>query len=421
MKRSDALLTVRAETPAYGGFSIGRSKGKVFLIKGAIPGETVAVKIEGERKDYSLATVSEILIPSPDRVEPRCPVFGVCGGCQYQYLSYEGQHRLKEAVLKDCLRRIARIETDLSKSLLAPIPWKYRHRGQFKFSRGKTGFYREKTREIVPIEECPLMADSVNEYLRKATESLGEAGPDFLNDAEIHITCGDSALALIRPSAQDERIVDWDKVSSLFLNRGFDGLSVSTVKGGILRYGKDYTAFELDGLTYTVSPVCFFQSHWRLNEAVVKFLVQALRPLAGKRVVDLYAGAGNFSLSLALEAEEVIAVEENPYAIEDGKRNVSINNIGNCRFVRSPAESVTIRGSVDILILDPPRLGLTNRVIDRIGAMKPEGIVYISCNPTTLARDLRKLLARCDIESVRMIDFFPQTYHIESLVFLRSK
>ncbi|MBI3592517.1 MAG: class I SAM-dependent RNA methyltransferase, partial [Nitrospirae bacterium] len=178
---------------------------------------------------------------------------------------------------------------------------------------------------------------------------------------------------------------------------------------------------NLENLKYTISPMSFFQSHWKLNQAVVKFVKDNLQPLRGCRVLDLYSGAGNFSLPVAIDADEVIAVEENPHAIKDGKRNLEINNIRNCRFIRSSAENINIRGDIDILIVDPPRLGLTNRAIDKILAKTPERIAYISCNPATLGRDLKKFLTKYELESVRMIDFFPQTYHTESLTFLRLR
>ena len=142
--------------------------------------------------------------------------------------------------------------------------------------------------------------------------------------------------------------------------------------------------------------------------------------MKGKKVLDLYSGAGNFSLPIAVDAE-VTAVEENPHAVADGKRNLKINNIKNCRFICSAAEKFYTKEHFNILILDPPRPGLTNRVINTVFAIMPEQIIYISCNPATLSRDLKKLFKKYEVESVRLIDFFPQTFHIESLVFLSLK
>ncbi len=414
-------VTIKTERPAYGGVSIGRWNNKIIMVKGALPGETVEAVIEEERRDYYTASVARVSGPSPDRVAPGCIHFGLCGGCSLQYVSHERQTTLKEEVLQDCLKRLAKIETRLLPPLALDNSWGYRYRGQFKVSHGKIGFYREKTREAVDIERCPLMDESVNKFLHETRDLLKKTPDSFTGISEAHISCGNSALAFLKESSKERLKTGQGKLASLFLNAGFAGVFIESRDKKISRHGAHYTTLPLENLYYTVSPVSFFQSYWKLNQIVVEHIKGSLQPLVGKRVLDLYSGAGNFSLPLALDAQEVIAVEENPSAIEDGKRNVQINGIQNCRFIRSSAEKIDIEEKIHILILDPPRLGLANRTIDRVAAMMPERIVYISCNPSTLARDLKKLSSQYDIESVRMIDFFPHTFHIESLVFLRLR
>ncbi|MCL4455836.1 MAG: class I SAM-dependent RNA methyltransferase [Nitrospirae bacterium] len=412
-----AVVTLKAESPAYGGLSIGRWKGKIVFIKGVVPGETIEAEIEEEKKDYYKASAVKIAEYSPDRIKPLCRYFGACGGCQLQYISYQRQIRLKEEILKDCLKRLAKIEINLSESL-AGNPYNYRHRGQFKVSRGGIGFYREKTREVIDIESCPLMINEINELLAKTKKFLkGERL--FSEIKEIHISYGDEATALIK--AKDRRLSAWNDFAAAMIGSGFSGVFMDFGDNKPLKQGKEFITLNLDSQKYTLSPMSFLQSNWRLNLDVVRLLKDCLQPLRGKRVLDMYAGAGNFSLPVSLDAGEVIAVEENPYAVEDGKRNVRINAIKNCRFIRSSIEAVNVKGRVDILITDPPRAGLTNRAVEKIISMTPERIAYVSCNPTTLARDLKKLLVKYDIESLRVIDFFPQTYHIEALAFLGLK
>jgi 23S rRNA (uracil1939-C5)-methyltransferase len=188
-----------------------------------------------------------------------------------------------------------------------------------------------------------------------------------------------------------------------------------------LTEGAGYIELPLPGLKYTVSPQTFYQAHWSLNIEVAECIMREAVPLAGKSVLDLYAGAGNFSLPLAGQAGDVVLVEENPHAIEDGTRNVKLNRLRNCRFVKSTAEKYRMQKKVDLLILDPPRPGLTTEVVKKILEHAPEKIIYISCNPATLSRDLKKLKGTYNITSVRLIDFFPNTYHIEALVFLRAR
>jgi 23S rRNA (uracil1939-C5)-methyltransferase len=409
-------ITIKTELPAYGGVSLAKWKGKVLLIKGAIPEEIVEIKIDGEKRDYYTASVVKVLEPSPDRIEPECKYFGLCGGCHLQYISYKTQIKLKEEILKDTIRRIGKTEIELSKPLIYDNPWNYRHRGQFKVFHGEIGFYKEKTRDVIDIDNCPLMHDEINERLIKVKDAL-KNNRSFDNITEVHISYGDTAIALIKIKDKNR---SFDKLFQLFLNSKISGLFVDTVDK-VFKYGRHYITLDIGGLKYTVSPMSFFQSHWNLNQKVVKFIKDSMQPLNGKKILDLYSGAGNFSLPIAIDADEVIAVEDNPFAIEDGKRNARVNGIKNCRFICSPIETFNIKNTVDISIVDPPRSGLTNKVIDKILALKNEKIVYISCNPSTLARDLKKLLVKYTIESIKMIDFFPHTYHIEALCFMRLK
>ncbi|MEW5746385.1 MAG: class I SAM-dependent RNA methyltransferase [Nitrospirota bacterium] len=411
------LVTISAEHPAYGGLTIGTLEGKVVMIKGTIPGERVEARIEEEKSDYCKAAAVTIVEPSPDRVAPSCPYFGVCGGCQLQHISYKRQVLIKEEVLRGTLRRIAGMDPLFAPPLIHEPPWHYRLRGQFKAAGGKLGFYKERTREVVDIESCPLMHETINAQLGTARRLLGSF--DF---KEIHLSSGggDSGVtALLKGMSGSPR--DAGQAGAALLGAGLSGACIEIGKKRTLCVGEPRITLDLLGLGYAISPQSFFQSHWELNREVVRYIRERLSPLRGKRILDLYSGAGNFSLPLAGEAEAVIALEENPSAVQDGERNKERNRIRNYRFVTSPAEQLAVKERIDILITDPPRLGLSNRAVERVLALMPGCIVYISCNPATLARDLKKLAARYDVESVRMIDFFPQTYHIESLAILRLR
>ncbi len=400
---------------AYNAFSIARYNGKVVMIRGAIPGETVEVRIEEEKRDYYIAKAIKILSPSPDRVIPKCPYFGICGGCHLQYISHKCQIYLKERILEDTLKRLANIEIKTS-SLFDPNPWGYRYRGQFKVNLKNIGFYKEKSREVVDINKCYLMTDAVNGFLKKTRDLLFSIDKKLPLIKEIHISSSDQTISLLKTSGRIENPYD---IASKFLNSGFAGVIINDGRE-INQYGKGYITLDLEGIKYTVSPLSFFQSHWKLNQEIVRFILDNLKPLNNKIVLDLYSGAGNFSLPISKYAKEVIAIEENPYAVADGKRNAKINNIINCRFIHSPVERFSFN-KPDILLIDPPRAGLTNIVIEKILTLLPEKIVYISCNPSTLARDLKKLMLKYDIILVKMIDLFPQTYHIESICFLKLR
>jgi 23S rRNA (uracil1939-C5)-methyltransferase len=407
------LRTLRAEIPVYGGYVIYRDGGVVF-IKGAIPGELVEVSVDEKKKDYSVASVAQVIEPSSHRRTPPCSVFGICGGCHLQFISYDRQVSMKEEILVDALRRIGGIEIHL----LPPMThteFRYRRRGRFMVSRsGEIGFYREGTREVVPVEECPLMVDGINTALRhiRTIDSRGLK--------EIQILSGDTLSLLVKGETREA-------VAQEILDLGISGIAFET--GDSL--GKDYINLNLDGLTYSVTNWSFFQANWDLNLRVVNAVVEGLLPLENKRVLDLYSGAGNFALPLSIHAEEVIAVEENPYAVEDGRRNSALNGRKNCHFIQGRVEQAIegkpgSRASRQLkdkgfhaVILDPPRTGLTRRSLHRIIELGTERIVYVSCNPATLSRDLGEMKGHYSLESLRLVDFFPNTYHIEALAFLR--
>ncbi|MDH4233230.1 MAG: class I SAM-dependent RNA methyltransferase [Nitrospirota bacterium] len=398
-------MVLKSLQPAYGGYTIARDE-KVILIKGAIPGEVVEVAIEEKKKDYAIASVVNVIEPSEYRIEPRCSVFGVCGGCQLQFVSYEKQLMMKDEIILDSLKRLAGVEINLD-AALSDLAWNYRHRAQFKVSRnGEAGLFRESSRDIVTFQSCPLMNHEINALLQKIKE-----GEVVQNLSEIHIAVGDSAIVFLKGREIDRALPE--KYRAI----GFAGVMLDDGTCA----GEAYTHLDLNGMKYTVAPRTFFQAHWSLNRKVVDFVIQQLLPLAGKRILDFYAGAGNFSIPLAAHADEVVAVEENSFAVEDGLRNRELNSVKNCKFVKISAEKYKIKKKYDIFILDPPRPGLTSDMANRILENPADTVVYISCNPATLARDLKKLNDKYAIKSVRQIDFFPNTFHIETIAFLQIR
>jgi 23S rRNA (uracil1939-C5)-methyltransferase len=412
-----STTTLKIERLAYNGVSIARHKEKIVMVRGPVlPGETVEAVIESEKKDYLTASVIQVIEPSPDRIDPACKYFNKCGGCNYQHIPYQLQVSLKEEILKDSLKRQAKTELKLSSPIINDNPWNYRLRGKFKVSGNRIGFYMEHSKKVVDIENCPLMAQDVNEFYEKSRSLTGELGV-----REIHITGGENPVVLIKlPAYTKINKRSCGSYALKFLNSGFSGFCIEVGNKIIFHYGTTYASLNLNGLKYTVSPKSFFQSNWKLNLSVVETIKKALQPLKGKKILDLYAGAGNFSLPFSEDAR-VIAVEENRDAIKDGTRNLKLNNIRSCKFIRSSAENFLAKDSIDIVILDPPRLGLAKKAMDNVISSLPERIVYVSCNPTTFSRDLKRLMPKYEIESVRMVDLFPQTYHIEVLAFLKLK
>ncbi len=397
-------LILKSLMPAYGGYTIARED-KVIFIRGAIPGEVVEVDIQEKKRDYSIGLVTNVLEPSEFRDEPRCSVFGICGGCQLQYISYEKQLSLKDEILLDSIARLADLEIRLDPPL-SDLQWQYRHRAQFKIRQGTIGFFRESSREVVSFDHCPLMHEKINMLLKEIKK---KPLPDALN--EMHIASGDHPVVLLKAKDCDNDLI------KEYADIGFAGTACND---GLIT-GKEYTGFDLNGIAYTVSPWTFFQAHWSLNTKVVQAVAEMLQPLQGTKILDLYAGAGNLSLPLAVHADEVVAVEENRRAVDDGNRNLKLNSLKNCRFIHASAEKYRIRDRFDVILLDPPRPGLTAEVMNKVLDSGPETIAYLSCNPATLARDLKKLKTTYEVRSVQQVDFFPNTFHIEALVLLQRK
>jgi 23S rRNA (uracil1939-C5)-methyltransferase len=392
---------LRAEDAVYGGYVISRADGVVF-IKGAIPGEAVEVTVTEKKRDYTVAEVTGIVEPSDHRVDAPCPHFGDCGGCQLQFVAYPMQVEMKNDVLRDCLRRIGGMEPELDPPLAGP-PFGYRRRAQFKVSRdGELGFFREGTRQVVPIDSCPLMTNEINSALARIQDLP-------LDDVrEVHLTHGDALMALVKGRDFDESLAE------AFIQAGMATVAFQDES----HRGEGFVTLPLGDLSYTVSPWTFLQANWDLSVALAELVAGEAAPAEDHRVVDFYAGAGHFSLSLAGRSAGVVAVEENPHAIKDGKRNVSLNKVKGFTYARGTAETARMEGPFHTAIIDPPRPGLSNHAMDRVLQLAPERIVYVSCNPSTLARDLRKLVEHYALDSIRMADLFPNSYHVEAVAVL---
>ncbi len=404
------------EGPAYRGLWIGRHKGKAVMISGAaLPGESVQVKVTRERRDYIEAHLTKILEPAAGRQEPPCNHFGICGGCSFQHIPYDEQVRIKESILDEMIRRALSECPPVAPAVVNSDPWHYRLRAQFKVNSEGIGFHMKGTRKTVNISKCLIMSRGVNEFIGRAAPFVRK-----FRIRELHVTGDDDLVGQVIARKNALSPEDVSALSSGLIERGLSGLIIRLGERRPVEYGRTYVNLNLSGLLYSVSIQSFIQNNWRLNHEVIRLIREGLRPLQGLRILDLYAGAGNLSLPLAGEAD-VTAVEDNPFAVRNGRRNVEQNGIEGFRYVRSSAEQFETDEKFDVVIVDPPRPGLMYRVIKNIFRIMPDRIVYVSCNPSTFTRDMKRLGEHYRIDSVRLVDFFPQTYHIESLAFLSRR
>lgn len=398
------LIRIKAGVPVYGGYTLIRQEGEgVIFVKGALPDEVVDIKIEEKKKDYSIARVLEIIEPSQWRIKPSCEVYGLCGGCQLQHADYDYQLNIKAEVLKDILKRISRLEFEII-PMRALRPYNYRYRAQFKIDRSGIGFYKEASRELIPLQSCPLMIDRINS-LFPVLQELSH----FRSLKEIHVSSNArEALVYLKGINYNDDIIK-------LLSKEISGIAFENKV-----FGSEYINLSLDGLSYTVSSRSFFQTNWELNEILIKRISELIYD-SNIRLLDLYAGAGNFSIPLSKKVKEITAVEENSFAFNDLKRNIELNEIKNCKAINSPIEKFRPSGRNDIIIIDPPRPGMTDRALKRVIEAEPEWIFYVSCNPATLARDIKKLSDRYEVQGVEIFDFFPNTYHIETLAIIKKR
>lgn len=432
--REEVILTV--ESMAHKGAALGRLDGRIGLIDYAIPGEEVRAAIRQDKRDYFEGEAIEVLHAAPARITPPCPYFGPCGGCQWQHIDYATQLDFKRAVVEEQLRRIGGLDLSVM-AVHSAAPWRYRHSAAIALGH-VAGFRSRHTRWEIEIHEClishpaisALMAD-LNGLIARG-EITNFRGRLWLEVKVVHpteqahepaIQAVLKGIAGVEPEGQPdletalERIAALPGVWSLAFRRAKGG--TETVKGPL--NGPVLVA----GRPYQLPAGSFFQTNLALLPTLLARVEALAAPFRGGTIADLYCGAGIFALWLAHDAPDttIVGVEVDPLAIAAAAETARQWGIENCRFVARPAEkALSELSEVDLVIVDPPRSGLDEKLLRALIARGPEGFIYVSCEPATLARDLAILTAEgYSVESVELFDFFPQTYHIESLAFLRKE
>ncbi|HKD09434.1 MAG TPA: class I SAM-dependent RNA methyltransferase [Bryobacteraceae bacterium] len=394
---------MKIEKLVYGGEGLSRAEGEVVFTPFVLPGETVEAERTGSRKQAQRARATKIVESSPDRTSAVCPYFERCGGCQYQHIDYAAQLRYKRSILAETLRRVGKI--DYSEDLIAVSsaePYGYRNRVQLHFEKGRMGFREMNSRKLVAIDRCPISSPKINEAIAKVSRMARDRRwPRFLRALEIFT---------------DERHVQWNVLETdQPVARHFFEWLAEEIPGSVL--GPLEYAVNED--TFTVSGQGFFQ--------VNRFLLPKLAELAigdasGERAFDLYAGVGLFSLPLARRFSHVIAVESGRAAAADLKANARRARVS-VKVEQGQTDSFLIETSEtpDFVLADPPRSGLERTAITRLIELKPKTVALVSCDPATLARDLAALSDAYRIETLRLVDLFPQTFHVETIARLVSR
>jgi 23S rRNA (uracil1939-C5)-methyltransferase len=438
------MAVIRITAISQQGEGLGRLEGKVVFVPFTLPGESVEIEIKEDRKTYSRGRLVRVLEPSPDRVTPPCPIFGVCGGCHLQQASPSAQSRIKENGFREAFRHALKMDDPPIQTLRdSPGSLYYRHRLRLKIQgRGRQsslGFYQARSHQLVVVERCFLANPAVNRILA----SLSRVAQDipFLGEpAELEIQSleeGGEGLVLFRvtrrpstPILQEvtEKLLEIPGIRAVFFGTfqeselfGLDPLSPDRHgQRVVLPAGTTLLDRELE---LTFFPQVFSQVNLAQNLRLIAFLLK--QPGWGPQdtLLDLFCGQGNFSLPLSLKTGKVIGVESQAPAVENARFNQRRNRIENCIFHQASARSGLNRliregAKVDTVFMDPPRTG-AREILDQVDLLSPRSLYYLSCEPMTLLRDL-SLLSRkgWNLQWTVPLDFFPQTFHLESLTFL---
>ncbi|MGA7110662.1 MAG: 23S rRNA (uracil(1939)-C(5))-methyltransferase RlmD [Terracidiphilus sp.] len=417
---------VQIEKPVYGGAFLARAEGKAVFVPLALPAEHVRIRIVEDKRGYATAEVEELVEASPQRIVPGCRHFGTCGGCNYQHTSAATQLNFKQAILRETLDR-AGVQAPAEIEVLAGEPWSYRNRIRLAFdAEGNPGYRGRRSHALVPIRECPITAPLLVSAALTFVQVVRQTAPN-LHPAEIALFCNKDESALLAtvflPHAGKIR---FEQVAQSFAERtpalkGIEFL-LAGQKGqqarAIAQWGAPSLAYRAAGFDYRVDHGSFFQ----VNRCLIDALVERVTgESSGKLAWDLYAGVGLFARKLADKFERVIAVESAPSATKALEQNLSGTR---AQAVKSETLDFLRRQSEgdrpDLIVVDPPRTGLGAETTAQLARIAASALVYVSCDPATLARDLRALTSSgYAIDSITLADLFPQTFHLETLVRLR--
>lgn len=428
-------VRVTIESLAHGGDSVARHPdGRTMFVRGGCPGDVALVTVTETHDRWMRGSIAEIAEPSPDRVTPPCPYFGECGGCQWQHVSYARQTDEKRQALVDALTRIGHL-TDPVVGPVTPSasPYGYRNRVEVSAATGGRrpafGFARAGTHDVLPIDSClllPRKAQRLPKALSGALTFLTSRGATDVLRATLRVaSSGAVAVDLWTrpgpfPRAAVARVVAESTGASTVTRVLVRGeLDRRDIAGVEILSGSGAWTESLDGDRYTVSPTSFFQVNTTAASDLRRHALDALAPDGSMRIGDLYAGVGTFTLPLARAAGEVVAVESSRFALQDLRRNLDAADLDADIVPGDAAHALADLGHLDAAIVDPPRSGLSDNAMRALLGARIPRIVYVSCDPATLSRDVARLVAEGYVPGAFVpVDLFPQTHHIETVAVL---
>lgn len=445
--RQGELVEVTITDLSDSGDGVGRFGQRVVFVPDTVTGDRAIVRLIRVKPQYAQGKLQELLEPSPYRVRPSCIVADKCGGCQWQHVDAEYQLEAKRNQVMQALERIGGFPSPIVDPVLnVSSPLQYRNKSTYPLRRSQTGqvqagYYQKGTHHIVNLNQCPIQDSRLNVLLAEVKQDIQQRGWSIYDETQhrgklrhlslrIGRRTGEMLLTLV---SQEPKLVDLEEQAQQWLDRYPDLVGVcinvnrdrtNTIFGNDTRCiaGRSYLHETFAGLTFQIRPDTFFQVHTEQAEALVNVILEELNLQGTEVFIDAYCGIGTMTLPIAQKVKQAIGLEVQAEAIAQAKLNAELNQIENVAFATGEVEQVlpTIAVQPNIVLLDPPRKGCDARVIETLRDRHPDRIVYVSCNPATLARDLKELCAdgKYRLGRVQPADFFPQTAHVECVAFL---
>ena len=460
------IIEVEILSLAFGGDSVCRVEGFALFVRGGLPGEKVKVKITQVKDHYATGDIIEVERFSPDRVAPPCPIFEECGGCQWQHINYPKQLQTKRQFVVDALERIGKLEgVTVEPCLPSEVSYAYRNKAMPVLSMRDghfiSGIYEPRSHKLVPYQHCPIQGDAINDLIQKVLKKIDLSGLTpyqekkhygFLRHLAVRQGFGSGELLLafvtrdevpeerlhkttllpeplneILPRLAEELMNEIPGLVGVLQNINPSRTNIVFGSSTKLLAGRDHYFEKFDGLTLKVSLKSFLQVNTSQAAVLHTVVREALGAPEGRRkwgtVLDLYSGIGTLALAIADKADYVVGAEEVVPAVEDARQNAELNHKTNIDYLEGDVADLLLKlkaqglQKIDAALLDPPRKGLLPEVISRVTAFHPERLVYVSCDPTTLARDLALLVKQgYRVDWAQPLDMFPQTYHVETIV-----
>jgi len=431
------------------GEGIGKQEGLTIFVSGALPGDQVSYKIHTQKKSYAKAQLLEVVKPSPDRITPPCEVYDTCGGCQIQALNYDAQLKLKEKIVREALTRIGGFENvEVNPILGMEWPFRYRNKGHYPVQGTSKspviGFFKQHSHHAIDVKDCLLQDERfaiINQTIRKYIVDFDVApfqpktGKGILKSVMIRKSEKTGEIMVVLVTHGRKLPMSKTLVANLIAKtpdivsviQGIDESREIRELGQDFKllYGKETIVDQIGSLTFEISAQSFYQVNAKQTEALYELALDYANLTGQEQVYELYSGTGTISLFLAKRAKSVHGVEIVPEAVENAIKNAAFNQIDNVTFTVGKAEEifpelVASGGSADVVVVDPPRAGCAPEVLEAIIKVKPKRIVYVSCKPSTLARDLKRLSeeGKYALKAVQPVDVFGHTAHVETVVSL---